>query len=97
MSSLSSAACTSRCGRHRLTAITIVHDYEGVASWMTGKWRANEPIVRAIVDSCKQIVEDKRLDLSFQWQKGHTSSWPGRHDVARFNARADALATAGGS
>ena len=79
------------------SAITIVHDYEGVASWMTGKWKANETVVRAIVDGCKQIVEDKRLDLSFQWQKGHTSSWAGRHDLARFNARADALATVGGS
>jgi hypothetical protein len=79
------------------SAITIVHDYEGVGSWMTDKWKRNEPVVRAIVDSCKQIVEDKRLDLRFQWQRGHTSSWAGRHDPARFNARADALATAGGS
>jgi hypothetical protein len=78
------------------SAITIVHDYEGVGSWMTGEWKANERVVRAIVDGCKQIVEDKRLDLSFQWQKGRTSSWPGRHDLARFDARALALATAGG-
>ena len=78
------------------SAITIVHDYEGVAAWMTDKWKANEPVVRSIVDCCKQIAEDKRLDLSFHWQKGHTSSWAGRHDLARFNARADALATAGG-
>ena len=63
------------------SAITIVHDYEGVASWMTGKWKAHEPVVRAIVDGCKQIVEAKQLDLSFQWQKGHTSSWAGRHDL----------------
>jgi ribonuclease HI len=75
------------------SAMTIVHDYEGVASWMTGKWKAKEPVVRAIVDVSKQIEEDKRLDLSFLWQRGHTSSWAGRHDLARFNARADALAT----
>lgn len=75
------------------SAMTIVHDYEGIAAWMTGKWKANEPVV--VVARCKQIEEDKRLDLSFLWQKGHTSSWAGRHDLARFNARADALATAG--
>jgi ribonuclease HI len=77
------------------SAVTIVHDYEGVGAWMTGKWKANVPVVRVIVAECKEIVEDKRLDLSFHWQKGHTSSWAGRHDLARFNARADALATAG--
>jgi ribonuclease HI len=77
------------------SALTIVHDYEGIAAWMTGKWKANEPVVKAVVARCKQIEKDKRLDLSFHWQKGHTSSWAGRHDLARFNARADALATAG--
>lgn len=77
--------------------LTIVHDYEGIASWMTGKWKANEPVVKAVVDACKEIVTQKRLDLDFQWQKGHTSSWAGRHDLARFNGRADELATAGAS
>lgn len=77
--------------------LTIVHDYEGIASWMTGKWKANEPVVRAIVAACKELVREKSLDLSFQWQKGHTSSWAGRHDLARFNGRADELATRGGS
>ena len=78
------------------SAITIVHDYEGIAAWMTGRWKANEPVVKAVLARCKEIQEDKRLDLRFQWQKGHTSSWAGRHDLARFNALADELATAGG-
>lgn len=77
--------------------LTIVHDYEGIASWMTGKWKAKEPVVRAIVGACKELVRGKSLVLGFQWQKGHTSSWAGRHDLARFNARADELATRGGS
>jgi ribonuclease HI len=78
-------------------SLNLVHDYEGIAFWMTGEWKANEPVVKAIVDGCKQIVTKKQLDLSFQWQKGHTSSWAGRHDLARFNARADELATSGGA
>jgi hypothetical protein len=69
MSSLSSAACTFRCGRPANSAITIVHDYEGVGSWMKGKWKANEPVVKAIVDVCKQLEADKRLDLSFQGRR----------------------------
>jgi ribonuclease HI len=77
--------------------MTIVHDYEGIASWMTGRWKANEPVVKAIVGACKAIVREKSLDLGFQWQKGHTSSWAGRHDLARFNGRADELATRGGA
>ena len=76
--------------------LTIVHDYEGIASWMTGKWKANEPVVKAIIAACKSLVEEKNLDVRFQWQKGHTSSWAGRHDLARFNSRADELATLGG-
>lgn len=79
------------------SAMTIVHDYEGIASWMTGKWKAKELVVKAIVDGCNRIVDQKELQLQFQWQKGHTSSWAGRHDLARFNARADELATLGGS
>lgn len=78
------------------SSLTIVHDYQGVASWMTGKWKANERVVKAIVDGCKELVKEKGLKLGFQWQKGHTSSWAGRHDLARFNSRADKLATLGG-
>lgn len=77
--------------------LTIVHDYEGIASWMTGKWRATEPVVKAIIAACKALVKDKGLAVDFRWQKGHTSSWAGRHDLARFNGRADELATLGGS
>jgi ribonuclease HI len=75
--------------------LTIVHDYEGVASWMTGKWKATEPVVKAIIRASKKLVDEKRLVVSFQWQKGHTSFWAGRHDLARFNGRADELATRG--
>ena len=62
-----------------------------------GAWKANEPVVKAIVVACKSLVKDKRLRLGFKWQKGRTSSWAGRHDLARFNGRADELATLGSS
>ena len=76
--------------------LTIVHDYEGIGSWMTGKWKANERVVKAIIATCESLVEEKNLDVRYQWQKSHTSSWAGRHDLARFNSRADELATLGG-
>ena len=77
--------------------LTIVHDYSGVAEWMEDRWKMKDPTVGSIVDACREIVERKHLDLEFVWQKGHTSSWAGRHDKARFNARADQLATEGSS
>lgn len=77
------------------TELTIVHDYNGIAFWMNGEWQMKDPVIRAIVGASRKLVTTKKLDLAFQWQKGHTSSWAGRHDLARFNQRADELATAG--
>jgi ribonuclease HI len=75
--------------------LTVVHDYEGVAAWMEGRWRMTDVAVRAIVDACRELAVDKRLTVKFHHQPGHRSSWAGRHDFARFNARADALAVKG--
>jgi hypothetical protein len=58
--------------------------------------KANEPVVKAIIGACKSLVEEKNLDVRFHWQKGHAWSWAERHDPARFNSRADELATLGG-
>lgn len=79
------------------THLTIVHDYEGVAAWLGGQWKAKDPVVKAIVNACRHLVTAKELQLGFVWQRGHTSSWAGRHDLARFNSRADQLATQGSS
>ena len=76
--------------------LSIVHDYEGVGKWMNEEWQIKDSVHQAVIVACKQLQESKNLDLTFVWQKGHTSSWAGRHDLARLNARADALATLGG-
>lgn len=76
---------------------TIVHDYEGVGAFMQeSRWRAKDPIVRAVVSASRELAESRKLRLQFLHQRGHMSTWAGRHDLARFNARADALATQGG-
>ena len=75
------------------SAVTIVHDYEGVGAWMEGRWKTKDPLVAEIVAGCKVLASARRLALSFQHQRGHQSSWAGRDDFAHFNARADALAT----
>lgn len=73
--------------------LTVVHDYEGVGAWMTGRWRTKDPLVGEIVAACRTVAEARRLTLTFRHQRGHQSSWAGRDDFAEFNARADALAT----
>jgi hypothetical protein len=75
--------------------LTIVHDYEGVAAWWKGRWKARDPVVKAVVDACRALATRKGLDLDFVRQRGHTSTRAGRNDFARFNHRADSLATQG--
>jgi len=75
------------------TALTVVHDYEGVGAWLEGRWRAKDPLVAEIVESCRALIGRRRLAVRFRRQRGHAASWAGRDDFAHFNARADALAT----
>ena len=74
-------------------AVTIVHDYEGVGAWMTGRWKTKDPLVAEIIAACHALAAARRLTVSFRHQRGHQSSWAGRDDFAHFNSRADALAT----
>ena len=74
------------------TALTVVHDYEGIGAWMTGRWKTKDPLVSEIVAACRALASARRLTLAFRHQRGHQSSWAGRDDFAHFNARADALA-----
>jgi len=75
------------------SALTVVHDYEGVGAWLEGRWRAKDPLVAEIVASCRALIGRRRLAVRFRRQRGHAASWAGRDDFAHFNARADALAT----
>lgn len=56
-----------RCGAKSLT---IVHDYQGVASWCTGEWKANKEgtkAYKAYFDSLQG-----RILIQFQKVKGHS-------------------------
>lgn len=74
-------------------ALTVVHDYEGVAAWITGRWRAKDPIVAQVVAACRRRIAERRLDVSFRHQRGHQSTYAGPNEFAAFNRRADTLAT----
>jgi ribonuclease HI len=75
------------------TALTVVHDYEGVGAWLEGRWKARNPIVADVVAACRAVIEARRLRVRFRQQRGHESTFAGRNDFAAYNARADALAT----
>jgi ribonuclease HI len=80
------------------SALTIVHDYQGVSKWIEGDWReARIPVVRTIIEACSALRRERQLDVSFQYQPAHQSTWAGRDDYAYWNGRADLLATRGTS
>lgn len=75
------------------TALTIVHDYEGVGAWLEGRWKTKDPVVADVVAACRARIADRGLRVTFRQQRGHESVITGRNDFAAFNARADRLAT----
>jgi ribonuclease HI len=75
------------------TALRVVHDYEGVGAWLEGRWKTKNPLVADVVAACRALVEARRLRVRFRHQRGHESTFAGRNDFARYNARADKLAT----
>ena len=75
------------------TALKVVHDYEGIEAWMRGRWRTKDSLVRAIVSTCRQLVEEKQLHIEFRHQRGHASTFLSKNDFAHYNAKADQLAS----
>jgi ribonuclease HI len=75
------------------STLTVVHDYEGVGAWLEGRWKAKNPIVAEVVAACRGLIEAGGLRVTFRHQRGHESTFAGRNDFAKYNARADKLAT----
>lgn len=62
--------------------IVIYHDYQGIASWATGDWKANNDLTK----SYKKFIENakKNIEIDFVKVKGHSND--------EYNDRADGLA-----
>jgi len=73
--------------------VTIVHDYEGVGAWITGRWRAKDATVAQVVAACRNRIAEHRIRVTFRHQRGHQSTYAGVNEFAEYNRRADALAT----
>lgn len=70
------------CIQQGIPAVEIHHDYEGVAKWAQGLWKANKPGTQAYAAACKEAGE--RLHIRFVKVKGHSGD--------KYNDLADSLA-----
>lgn len=67
---------------HGLKRIVIYHDYEGIAKWCNGAWKANKEGTKAYRAYYESIVDI--LQIEFVKVKGHSND--------KYNDMADALA-----
>ncbi|MDE6568879.1 MAG: reverse transcriptase-like protein [Lachnospiraceae bacterium] len=67
---------------HGYSQITIYHDYEGIARWCTGDWKANKSGTQAYKAYYDSISD--RLQVRFEKVKGHSGD--------KYNDMADRLA-----
>lgn len=72
------------CIEHNIPQVTIYHDYEGVAKWATGEWKANKEGTKAYRSFCENA--SKKLKFRFVKVKGHSGD--------KYNDLADSLAKA---
>lgn len=71
------------CQDNHVTAIDIYYDYEGIARWATGVWKANNPITQGY----QRTVQALPIQISWHKVKSHSGN--------RWNNLADQLAKQG--
>lgn len=69
---------------YEIPAITIFHDYEGIAKWPLGEWKAKKDGTRAYVNFYQNAI--KNVNIKFKKVTGHSGD--------KYNDRADKLARA---
>jgi len=70
------------CLDKKIPEVEIFYDYEGIAKWATGMWKANKVGTKAYVDFCRQAREN--VKITFVKVKGHSGD--------KYNDEADILA-----
>ena len=58
------------CIEHDVPSVTLYHDYEGVAKWATGEWKAKKPGTIAYREFCAAAA--KHIRFRFVKVKGHS-------------------------
>ena len=75
-------AAMQYCLDNGITSVTIYYDYEGIAKWCNGGWKAAKPGTIAYADFYKKASE--RVRIQFVKVKGHSGD--------KYNELADKLA-----
>ena len=57
---------------HKIPSIIIYHDYQGIASWCNGDWKANKPGTIAYRDFYQKAKE--KVHIEFCKVKGHSNN-----------------------
>lgn len=70
------------CQEQGVPAVEIYHDYEGLARWADGSWKANKPGTQSYAAACREAA--KTMEIRFVKVKGHSGD--------KYNDRADQLA-----
>lgn len=71
------------CHNNSVTEITIYFDYLGIQKWVTGEWKAKQPLTREYAE----FVRSSGVKIRWRKVDSHTGN--------RWNDRADALAKQG--
>ena len=55
--------------------VNVYADYEGVSSWLEGRWKINKPYIKILYDLIHKEIKTKGLTgkIKFLWVKGHQS------------------------
>ena len=77
------------CIEHDVPSVTIYHDYEGVAKWATGEWKAKKPGTIAYREFCAAAAKHNVIVVSDEIHSDLIM--PGHKHVAFANACKDAL------
>lgn len=75
-------AAMQYCLDHNIASVTIYHDYEGIAKWCNGEWRAKKAGTIAYAEFYKKA--SARIQIRFVKVKGHSGD--------KYNELADKLA-----
>ena len=57
---------------HKIPSIIIYHDYQGIASWCNGDWKANKPGTIAYRDFYREA--SRKIKIQFRKVKGHSNN-----------------------
>ena len=56
---------------HEIPSIIVYHDYQGIASWCNGDWKANKPGTIAYRDFYREA--SRKIKIQFRKVKGHSN------------------------